>query len=285
MAYYRPKTVMEALMILEREGDRLRPVAGCTDISVLKEEKKLDRHSFLDLSYIKELKFIEERDGYIYIGPLSTHGEIAGLDLINQKANVLASACASVGSPQVRNRGTIGGNICHASPSGDSIPALYTLNAEFRLESKGKSRFVKASDFFTGPGKTVRTDQELLTAIRFKPLENTYFSDFIKLGQRKALACAKVSMAFCANITGNKLEDVRISLGAVAPTVVRTPKTEEYLNGKEISDEVVKEACEIITTEVTPITDLRSTDKYRRQMAGVLLEKLINKGVKNAVVS
>lgn len=285
MAYYRPEAVMEALMILEREGDNLMPVAGCTDVSVLKEEKKLDQYSFLDLSYIKDLKFIEERDGYIYIGPLSTHGEIAGSGLIKQKAYVLASACASVGSPQVRNRATIGGNICHASPSGDSIPALYILDAEFKLESKGKSRFVKATNYFTGPGKTIRTDQELLSAIRFKPLGDIYFSDFIKLGQRKALACAKVSMAFGANITDNKLEDVRISLGAVAPTVVRTSKTEEYLNGKEINDEVVESACKIIKTEVSPITDLRSTDKYRRQMAGVLLEKLINKGVKNAVVS
>lgn len=285
MAYYRPEAVMEALVILEREGDNLMPVAGCTDISVLKEEKKLDQYSFLDLSYIKDLKFIEERDGYIYIGPLSTHGEIASSGLIKQKAYVLASACASVGSPQVRNRATIGGNICHASPSGDSIPALYILDAEFKLESKGKSRFVKATNYFTGPGKTIRTDQELLSAIRFKPLGDTYFSDFIKLGQRKALACAKVSMAFGANITDNKLEDVRISLGAVAPTVVRTSKTEEYLNGKEINDEVVESACKIIKTEVSPITDLRSTDKYRRQMAGVLLEKLINKGVKNAVVS
>jgi len=285
MAYYRPDSVMEAIEILEREGDRLKPAAGCTDISVLKEEKKLDRHSFLDLSYIKELEFIEEKEGYIYIGPLTTHGELADSDLIKKKAYVLASACKSVGSPQVRNRGTIGGNICHASPSGDSIPALYVLNAEFKIEGVGKSRFVKAEEFFTGPGRTVRTDRELLTSIRFKPLGSGYYSDFIKLGQRKALACAKVSMAFCANVTGNKLEDVRIALGAVAPTVVRAPKTEEYLNGKEINDENLKTACEMVMTEVTPITDLRSTDKYRRQMAGVLLEKLINKGVKNAVFS
>ena len=275
MNYYRPETINQALEILAKEGKRLKPVAGCTDLSVAKQEKVLDRHAYLDLSFISDLKFIEEKDGFIYMGPMTTHGEIAASGLLKKKAAVLPSACATVGSPQIRNRGTVGGNICHASPSGDSIPALYVLKAEFKVSGVNGEKWVPAAEFFTGPGKTVRKDEELVTGLRFKPLTDGYRTRFIKLGQRKSLSCSKVSLAFCGEIKEGKLKDVRVAMGAVAPTVIRAPKTEEYLEGREISDEVVRKACGIISTEATPISDVRSTAEYRKKMVSSLLEKAL----------
>jgi CO/xanthine dehydrogenase FAD-binding subunit len=263
---------------MAEENETLRPVAGCTDVAVGRQEKVLKESNYIDLSYIKELNFIEEKEGYIYIGPAVTHGEAADSALLQEKAPVLPSACITVGSPQIRNRGTIGGNICHASPSGDSIPALYVLNAEVKLENTGGERWVPIAGFFTGPGKTLRNNDELVTALRFKPLEKTYLSRFIKLGQRKSLSCSKVSLAFCADVKDGRLTDVRIAMGAVAPTVIRAPITEGFLEGNEITEEVVRKACELISTEAKPISDVRSTEKYRKNMVSVLLEKsLLNK--------
>ena len=276
MSYHRPYTISGALNIMAEETEILKPIAGCTDVSVGKQEKVLKGSDYIDLSYIKELNFIEEKDGYINIGSATTHAGAAESPILQEKAPVLPSACITVGSPQIRNRGTIGGNICHASPSGDSIPALYVLNAEVKIENIAGERWVPISEFFTGPGKTVRKNDELVTALRFKPLEKTYRTRFIKLGQRKSLSCSKVSLAFCADIKDGKLSDVRIAMGAVAPTVIRAPLTEEFLEGNEINDEVIRKACELISTEAKPISDVRSTDKYRKNMVAVLLEKALS---------
>lgn len=275
MSYFRPADTAQALEILANEEETLKPIAGCTDISVARQEKKLNCFSFLDLSYLNELRFLEERDGCIYLGPLVTHGEIAASKLILEKAPVLAAACITVGSPQIRNRGTVGGNICHASPSGDSTPALMVLDAEIKLESVNGERWVKAVNFFTGPGRTVRTDFELVTSLRFRPLTKEYKTGFIKLGQRKSLACSKVSVAFCGKLANGRLSDVRIAMGAVAPTVIRAHNTEKLLEGKEFNEALINEASDLISTEAAPIDDLRSTREYRINMVGVLLERIL----------
>jgi CO/xanthine dehydrogenase FAD-binding subunit len=275
-AYYRPLTIEEAVEIMKDNGHLLRPIAGCTDVGVALEEKKIDRRKYIDLSYIDTLKGITEKEGYVYIGAHTTHAEIIESAVIKEKASVLSMACSTIGSPLIRNRATIGGNVCHASPSGDSIPALMALDAEFLLVSSSGERWVFVDNFFTGPGKTVRDDRELLTSIRFKPLPEEHFCMFKKLGQRKALACSKASMAFIAGIKDGKLQNVRIAMGAVAPTVIRGRRTEDYLNNTEINDNIIKKASELIAGEANPINDLRSTAKYRKNMTGVLLEKILH---------
>jgi CO/xanthine dehydrogenase FAD-binding subunit len=275
-AYYRPSTVEEAVNILKENGDLLKPIAGCTDVGVALEEKILDRRNYLDLSFIDELKGIREKDGYIYIGALTTHAEIVESDIIKKAAPVLSMACSTIGSPLIRNRATIGGNVCHASPSGDSIPALMVLDSELLLKNSNNERWVPIGQFFTAPGKTKRDDSEILVSIRFKPLSDKHICIFHKLGQRKALACSKASMAFIAEVKGRQLRDVRIAMGAVAPTVVRGYKTEEFLNNREINAEIIKKASESVSSEVNPIDDLRSTAEYRKNMMGVLLEKSLN---------
>jgi carbon-monoxide dehydrogenase medium subunit len=279
MLFYRPENKKKALEILAREGELLLPVAGCTDVAVGKHEKVAKTDSIIDLSLLGELKYIREEDDFIEIGALATHAEIAGSNIIRNYAKVLSDACQTVGSPQIRNRGTIGGNISHASPSGDSIPALMSLNAEFILESENGARQISAVEYFIGPGKTVRKKNELLVAIRFKKTGKGYKHCFFKLGQRKSLSCSKISLAFTASPEGDVIRDVRVSLGAVAPTVIRASKTEEFLSGKTPSHETIVKACEIVQAEVSPISDLRSTKEYRKQMASALLEKALKEMV------
>jgi CO/xanthine dehydrogenase FAD-binding subunit len=273
--YFRPATLKEALDILKDKGSVLKPIAGCTDVSVAREEKVLDRRSYIDLSYMKFLSFIREEGGMVLIGATATHGEIAASPLVQKRGQVLAQACHTVGSPLIRNRATVGGNVCHGSPAGDSIPALMALDAHFHLQSAGGDRWVSAVQFFRGPGKTVREDGELLTEIRFPATGDGYFHLYQKMGQRKALACSKASMAFVAKVQAGKISDVRIACGAVAPTVVRAVKTEAFLEGKKLTPGVVAKAAEMVQGEVCPIDDLRSTREYRVKIMGVLLEKAL----------
>ena len=272
--YYRPDTIEKAVEILKEHGTRLKLIAGCTDVSVGRQEKMLDRFNFIDISYIDALKGMCESDGYVHIGATTTHNDISKSDVIKRTGEVLAQAVSTIGSPLIRNLATVGGNVSHASPSGDSIPALMVLNAEMHLVKEGSDRWVPAADYFTGPGRTVRTDEELLVEIRFKPLGG-YFHLWQKLGQRKALACSKANMAFSAKIDGGVISDVRIACGAVAPTVIRCSKTEEFLNGRKLDDETAAKAVHLVMTEVKPIDDLRSTGEYRTYAIGQLLEKAI----------
>ncbi|MFP4499254.1 MAG: FAD binding domain-containing protein [Vulcanimicrobiota bacterium] len=277
MAYYRPTLLKEALEFLKEHKNSIIPLAGCTDLSVAKHRGDLKAENYLDLTFIQNLNVIKEEDEFLFIGPLVTHSQAAASPVLHEKGAILSQACATVGSPQIRNRGTVGGNICHGSPSGDSIPAFYTLNSELKLQNEDGERWIQISDFFTGPGKTVRKNDELLTAIRFKPLSQDYFCLYQKLGQRKSLACSKASVAFVAKKENARIADVRIAMGAVAPTVIRASKTEEFLAGKQITPELIKKASEMIQDEVTPIDDLRSTACYRKKMMGVLLEKVLEK--------
>ncbi len=273
--YYRPKTISDAVEILNEHGSRLKMIAGCTDISVARQEKMLNCISFLDLSYIDELKGICEADGYIHIGAMTTHRDISRSELVHKSGDVLAQAVATIGSPLIRNLATIGGNISHASPSGDSIPPLMVLNGEFCLTKTSSQRWIPATKYFTGPGKTIRADDELLTAIRFRPTAGDYFHLWQKLGQRKALACSKASMAFVALLKDGVISDARIACGAVAPTVVRCPGTQEFLEGRKLDNETVDRAVQLVMTEVKPIDDLRSTGEYRTHAVGCLLDKAL----------
>lgn len=275
MAYFRPMTVEEAVNILDREKITLKPIAGCTDVCVQKEEGLLKIRDYLDLSYVDSMKNIEEKDSHVIIGALVTHADVASSELIKEKGAILAQACSTVGSPQIRNRGTIGGNINHASPSGDSIPALITLNAEILLQSKDNKRWIPLVEFFTGPGQTIRKENEIMTAVRFKPLGKDYFCLYQKLGQRKSLACSKASLAFVARVDDKVVSDVRIAMGAVAPTVIRAPKTEKFLEGKKIESDTIQRASELAIQEAKPISDLRSTAEYRKNMMGSLIEKAL----------
>ena len=272
--YFAVNTVNEALDFLTKHKDRCVLLAGGTDIIVKLKDGILHPEVVLDITRIGELNFIREDNEKIYVGPLVTHTELLESSIIHNSAPALHQALSQLGSPLIRNIATIGGNVVTASPVADSVPPLFTLSAELMLLSaEGKKRVISIDKFGIGPQKSVIEPDELLIEIAFRKVKPGEISFFRKLGQRKSLAISKVSCAFWGAFEDDKFSDVSVALGAVAPKVIRAEKTAEYLVGKAPTFEVIKEAGEIARSEATPITDVRSTEYYRKCMAGNLLVK------------
>jgi CO/xanthine dehydrogenase FAD-binding subunit len=265
-----PATLTQALKA--KAGKDVVALAGGTDILVrLHDRLTKPWPKLLVLENIKQLHKITVTQNSISIGPLTTFSEIENSALLRKQAPQLVTAAALAGSVQIRNRATIGGNIANGSPAGDTIPPLYVLGAVLELSSAKGKRTVLIDKFFTGPGQTVLKSTELITAIKIPRISNRGF--FIRLATRRALAISKVSVAASIIIKKSKVESARIALGAVAPTVIRANRTEDYLVGKELTTEVIAKAAKIIKDEARPIDDIRSLAIYRKEMVGVLLAR------------
>jgi len=268
---YSPSKLSEALDILSREREGVRIVSGGTDVIVQVLEKKRDPKALLDISRLDELRYITAENGFIKIGPLTTHREIERSDIITQCARVLSEAAFIVGSPQIKNLATIGGNVVNASPVADSVPALMVLGAVLTLQSRSGERRIPVGEFSTAPGKTVIRADELLTDISFQKPGRKDVSFYERLGQRRLLSISKVGVAFRAAVEKGRFSGVSIALGAVAPKVIMAPRAAACLEGKKYSGKVAEEAARVTEEESRAITDVRSTESYRNRMAGALL--------------
>lgn len=273
MQYLRPTSLPETLELLGTWGERAKILAGGTDLLIAIRRKIKEPEAIIDISLLKELDGICRQDGYIQIGALTTHSHICQSTQIAECAPLLAQACRGVGSLQIRNRGTLGGNLGNASPAGDTIPPLYTLESEVRLLSSSGERWVPVNAFFTAPGKTVKRLDELIAGVRFRPLEKSVKCFTKKIGQRRAVTIAKVSAAGVLFFEGKLVHDCRIALGAVAPTVIRLPAAEKTLLGKPLTPERIDEAATLASELCSPITDIRSNVEYRCTMTRVLVSR------------
>jgi len=271
-AYYRPRSLEEALEILAQRPGEARAVAGGTDILVKAKDGAVSRAALFDLTAVPELRGIEERGDHLWIGAGSTHTEMMGSPLVLRHVPALPAACAVVGGPQIRNRGTLGGNLANASPAADTVPPLYAADAVVETVSISSRRDVAVADFFTGPRQSVLAPDELITGVKV-PLRAGVRGAFLRLGQRQAQAISKVSVAVAMTFRDGRPDWVRVALGAVAPTVVRAPQTEQALMTGGY--EGLRRAKDAVREEVHPIDDIRSTRAYRREMAAVLLERAV----------
>jgi carbon-monoxide dehydrogenase small subunit/xanthine dehydrogenase small subunit len=272
--FYRPRSLDDAIEILAQRPGEVRPVAGGTDILVHAKDGQQDRAALFDISAIPELKGIEERDGHVWIGAGASHTEIMHSPLVAQWLPALHQACAVIGGPQIRNRGTLGGNLANASPAADAVPPLVAVGAVVELVSANGRREVSIDDFSTGYRKTVLEPDELILGVRV-PKRAGLRSTFLRLGQRQAQAISKVSLALAMTFKDGRPDFVRVALGSVAPTVIRAPATEKALLGGGY-DGLVR-ARQAIREEVKPIDDIRSTGDYRREMAAVLLARAVRR--------
>lgn len=270
-SFYRPRDLNEALQILKENGDRTSILAGGTDLLIKMRGRKVTPDTVLDISAIDELRGIEQKEGFLKIGALTTPTEICEHEGLKVWAPLLMDACAALGSFQIRNRATIGGNLGNASPAGDTIPPLYVLEAEIQLTDRRRDRWVPIAEFFRGPGATVRHDDEIITAIRFRPLDPAEKSFFSKLGQRRAVTIAKVSAAGALTLEDGKVVSCQLALGAVAPTVIRLPEAEKLLIGNALTKTLIDRVGESAKEFCCPITDIRSNENYRRKIAKVLI--------------
>ena len=258
LALLQPRTLAEALRMLRDEGP-LVPLAGCTDLYVGLHFGTVREPRFLDLQGLRALRGIRLRGETLVIGALATYSELIASPLVRRRLPILAEASRWVGSPQIQNRGTLGGNVANASPAGDTLPVLAVAEATVLLRSVDGERRVPFGAFYTGYRQTVMRPDELIVAIEVPPVEGRQW--FRKVGTRAAQAISKVVMAAV------RAPHPRIALGSVAPTVVRVPRTEAVLAGGG----TLAEAQAVLMDEIQPIDDLRSTAAYRRRVSANLL--------------
>jgi CO/xanthine dehydrogenase FAD-binding subunit len=272
--YEKPVSLAEAVGLKSMFSD-LSVLAGGTDLLVQWRSGLIDLPGVIDISALGELKGVTCAKDGIEIGALATHSEIAASEMVLNNIPVLAQACRTIGAVQIQNRGTIGGNIMNSSPAGDTLPVLLALDARLQAQDLKKTRWIAASDFFTGYRKTALKPNELLTKVKIPKPGAEETSRFYKVGARRAQAISKVVMCVRGNISHGGIRDIAIALGSVAPTVVRAPGTEALLRGQAITPELIERARRSLGDEVHPIDDIRSTADYRRFVCGNLLARFL----------
>lgn len=272
--YERPNDLAEALELLAEYGTAARVLAGGTDLLLeMQRRVRTDFSVLVDITGIADLNTITDADETITIGPLVTHNQAVASPIIADHALPLAQACAEVGSPQLRNRSTIAGNLVTASPANDTISALWALNASVVLSSMRGIREVALRDFYTGVRRTVMEPDELLTAIRVPAMDEDSAGVFVKLGLRRAQAISVVHVAMVVTRRDDLVTSASIALGSVAPTIVSAPQAEAALVGNELDDASVTTAAQAAAAAVSPIDDIRATADYRNDGVVVAVER------------
>lgn len=273
--YHNIVSFQEALEILSVEKSSARIISGGTDLILeLDRKTRTGVNTLVDISRIPDSdKITLDENGIIHLGPNVTHSHCVASKLIKECAFPLAQACFSVGSPQIRNRGTVIGNVVTASPANDTIPALMALNASFVLKSKSGSRTVSIKDFYLGVRNTVLQPDEMVVDIFFPALDSSYRGIFIKNALRKAQAISVVNICILVKLERSKVKSAQITLGSVAPTIVHAEKAEKFLEGKELSESNIARAADLVIESIKPIGDLRSSAEFRNEIVHVIASR------------
>lgn len=279
--YLTPKTLDEALSLLARYQGKARLIAGGTDlIPQLKGRVVKAPPYIIDLKDIPGLDYINyDANKGLAIGALATIRQVLASSVIKEGFGILYQAAESMASPQVRNQGTIAGNICNAVPSADAAPALLTLEAKLKLVGRKNERIVPIEDFFTGPSRTV-LDGEILKEIQVPTPPPKSKGVYLKLSPRRAMDLAVVGVAVLVVADNVRCKDIRIALGAVAPTPIRAKKAEAILKGQRF-DEHIEKAAKAAAGEAKPIDDHRASAEYRRDMVEVLTKRAIEQAIRS----
>jgi CO/xanthine dehydrogenase FAD-binding subunit len=270
-----PRTLEEAYAALAADPGGIKLLAGGTDLFVLANAGLLDAERFLDLWALDELRGIIDEGDSVRLGALTTYTQLIRSPLVGAHAPALVEASRTVGAAQIQNRGTLGGNVVNASPAGDTLPVLAACDAVLEVGGPRGERLIPFHAFYTGYRRTVLAPDEILLAVRLpkpRPDERTFF---FKVGTRRAQAISKVVLALRINACGSSIREVAIGLGSLAPTVIRAPRTEALLRRTELTPDLARQAQLLLTQEVMPIDDLRSTAHYRRTVTGNLLARAL----------
>ena len=277
--YIRVSELDEALRLLSRKED-VRVLAGGTDLVVDMKIGRYKPKTIIDISGIKNLRYIVDENDKIRIGALTKIQDIVESPIIKEKLPVLAEAASMLGSWQIRNMATIGGNLCNASPAADSAPPLLVHEAKIKLVSIEGTREIPITEFFTGPRKTVIHKTELLYEV-IVPYDADFARSYsyVKVGRRNSFTLSVVAVATVLKVRNGVIEDVRIALNAVAPTPVRARSVESFLKGKGVRDEVIEKASELVLNDISPISDVRASAEYRKHLSKVLVRDSLQKAL------
>ncbi|MBI4966273.1 MAG: FAD binding domain-containing protein [Desulfomonile tiedjei] len=284
--YLVPETLSEALRMLGERKGRARTIAGGTDVIVELRKRDYEVDALVDISRIPGMGGIDLQGDDIIIGALATHAQVAASPLIKEKAGLLASACAAVGSPQIRGIATVAGNLVSGRPAADSSIPLLALDARVTIASTNGDRVVKLQEFFLDLGKTaVDPSREILTRIEFKPLGPNQGCSFQRLSKRKALALPMLVCAVVVTTDPAKqaITESAIALGPVAPVPFRDKHIEDLIKGKPATLQTLQEASENTCVHCSPRGSLlRGSSEYRQEMVKVLVKRGLRKALEQA---
>jgi xanthine dehydrogenase FAD-binding subunit len=269
-----PSTIEDLWRILGDNSDKA-VCAGGTDILVKVRAGIVRPASLVCLERLDDFKGIRDEGNVIFIGSLTTHTEILANPTITAFLPILQKAVHVLGSPPIRNMATLGGNICTASPAGDTLPALSVLDAEVELWSRSEVRRMPIDQFVIGPGKTALRKGEVLAAVRVRKPEGEYIHHFEKVGQRQAMSISIASLAALVKVDRTDgIENIFLAWGSVGPTVIRSKEVETSLIGTKLSVENIKQVFPLVDRALSPISDVRASSTYRRRVSANLLLRL-----------
>ena len=275
--YWAAPNLDEALDELDRHGADVKIIAGGTDLVLNMKKKNIQPGRVISLHNIEELDFVQSDDCRVRIGALAKHADIAVDPFLKQHLPIFCEAVGLIGSWQIRNVGTIGGNLCNASPAADSAPPLLVLDAQLILASKTGEKKIALESFFTGPGETILEPDQILKEIEVETPKQPSAGCYLKLRRRKAVDVSLAGVAFQAEIGSDRktLAKVGIALGGVAPTAVRAPEAEAVLVGLTLDEALTKvsDCAQIAEKTASPIDDVRATTSYRRTIINVFIHR------------
>jgi CO/xanthine dehydrogenase FAD-binding subunit len=282
--YSSPKTLKETLSLIEKFGAQGILIAGGTDLIPLLKLRFMTPRYVVDISKLSELDFIKSDGKLLRIGALTKHRTLERSTVVMQSAPILAEAASLIGSPLIRNMGTVGGNLVNASPCSDTSTPLLALGAQLQLVKSSGQRIVAIDDFFLDVKKTVIQHDELLTEVQIPDRPPGTGAAFVKVGRRMGNDLSVVSVAASINMQKGVCKAARIALGSVAPTPVRVRKAESSLVGKTLGAKEINEAAEISSQEIRPISDVRASAEYRREVSKEIVQMAINKAIEKTGV-
>jgi len=278
--YHLPTALNEACLLLAQFGEQAKVLAGGTDLLPQMKNELIAPEVLVSLKGIEGLREIEYIQGKgVVIGAGATENDLVDSKLLREKFLSISEAAATMANNQIRNRGTIGGNIVSAVPSADLPPILIALKASVTLVGKEKTRVIPLEDFFVGPRRTVILCDEILTQVII-PDQATTGSAYVKFGLRNSGALAVVGVAASVILDGSYVKETRIVLGAVGPTPMRATKAEHLLIGKPVTETLLEEVGRVASMECSPISDIRGSEEYRRDMVRVFTERALRKALK-----
>lgn len=276
--YYRPQTAAEALNLLLESKGNARVVAGGTDLMLQVRKRQFNPKGLVDLSRVEELRRISENGNVLSIGSMVTHQELAESKLIREKARALADAARSVGSPQIRRVGTIGGNVVNAQPAADTTIALMAFDAQARVLTAQGEQTRPLAELFRGPGQSaVDPTAEIVLGFEFPSPDKLVGTAFRRLAKRQALALPIVNVAVRvqADQSVSRFDDVRMALGPMAPVPLRAVAGEEALKGTPLAAASVEAALAATAKEINPRDSIRGSALYKRKMVLILLKRAL----------
>lgn len=278
--YRKPGSLSETLRLLKNEGAHIKVMAGGTDLILQIKQGQISPSLVLDVKNVPELNRLEWNEaGGLHIGAAVPLSKLLASAIVSERFNILAQACSVIGSMQIRNLGTVGGNICNAAPSADSAPALLCLGARAIVASNTGTRKVNLDDFFVAPGKTIMGSNELLIEIEVPTPPPHSAGCYMRHTTREEMDIAVAGVASFLTLSprSKKPKEVRIALGAVAPTPLRVHGAEAMLIGKAVTQRIIEEVAEKAAEEANPISDIRASAEYRRELVKVLTRRTLRK--------